>query len=109
QEWELKNSEALLAHSRQLPRQASSTCRIKVNMASTNSFGAAAALRVGDATYQIFRLAKLEETGKGNVSRLPFSIKILLENLLRHEDGRKVSAEDVKQVASGGGADAKEM
>ncbi len=78
-------------------------------MASKNSFGAAAALRVGDATYQIFRLAKLEETGKGNVSRLPFSIKILLENLLRHEDGRKVSAEDVSQVASGGGADAKEI
>ena len=78
-------------------------------MASKNSFGAAAALRVGDATYQIFRLAKLEETGKGNVSRLPFSIKILLENLLRHEDGRKVSAEDVNQVASGAGADAKEI
>jgi len=47
-------------------------------MASKNSFGAATPLRVGDATYQIFRLAKLEETGKGNVSRLPFSIKILL-------------------------------
>ena len=78
-------------------------------MASKNSFGAAAALRVGDATYQIFRLAKLEETGKGNVSRLPFSIKILLENLLRHEDGRKVSAEDVNQVVSGGGGDVKEI
>ena len=78
-------------------------------MASKNSFGAAAALRVGNATYQIFRLAQLEETGAGSVSRLPFSIKILLENLLRHEDGRKVSAEDVKQVASGGGADAKEI
>jgi len=68
-------------------------------MASKNSFGAAAALRVGNTDYQIFRLAKLEETGVGKISRLPFSTKILLENLLRHEDGRKVLAADVSQVA----------
>ena len=59
-------------------------------MPTKNSFGAAASLRVGDRNYQIFRLAKLDEAGVGNVSRLPFSTKILLENLLRHEDGRKV-------------------
>src|SRR5207302_3952623 len=70
-------------------------------MASKNSFGAEAALRVGEITYQMFRLARLEETGVGNISRLPFSTKILLENLLRHEDGRRVSAADVDYVARG--------
>src|SRR3979411_104677 len=79
-------------------------------MASKNSFGAAASLRAGDASYQIFRLARLEETGVGNISRLPFSTKILLENLLRHEDGRKVLAADVDYVARGvGGPEAKEI
>ena len=79
-------------------------------MPSKNSFGAASSLRVGDRNYQIFRLGKLDETGVGNVSRLPFSTKILLENLLRHEDGRKVLAADVERVARGAdGADAKEI
>ena len=48
-----------------------------------NSFGAAAKLRVGSDEYQYFRLQSLEEKGAGAVSRLPFSTKILLENLLR--------------------------
>ena len=52
-----------------------------------NSFGAAAKLRVGGTEYDYFRLARLEETEVGNISKLPFSTKILLENLLRHEDG----------------------
>src|SRR5579864_4940008 len=78
-------------------------------MPSKNSFGAAASLRVGETTYQIFRLARLEETGAGSVSRLPLSIKILLENLLRQEDGRKVVAADVEYVARGAGASAKEI
>src|SRR5690349_623830 len=79
-------------------------------MASKTSFGAAASLRVGDRNYQIFRLEKLEETGVGKISRLPFSTKILLENLLRHEDGRKVLAADIERVARGSdGADAKEI
>ena len=79
-------------------------------MPSKNSFGAAASLRVGDRNYQIFRLAKLDEAGVGKVSRLPFSTKILLENLLRHEDGRKVLAADVERVARGAdGSDAKEI
>ena len=51
-------------------------------MSNQNSFGAAATLRGGDRSYRIYRLDAL-----GDVSRLPFSIKILLENLLRHEDG----------------------
>src|SRR5690242_6686223 len=79
-------------------------------MPSKTSFGAAASLRVDDRNYQIFRLEKLEETGVGKISRLPFSTKILLENLLRHEDGRKVLAADVERVARGvDGSDAKEI
>jgi len=79
-------------------------------MAIRNSFAAAAALRVGDLTYQIFRLPRLEEAGVGNISRLPFSTKILLENLLRFEDGRKVTAADVEYVARGvGGPNNKEI
>ena len=79
-------------------------------MASKNSFGARAALRVRDNSYEIFRLAQLQESGVGNISRLPFSTKILLENLLRHEDGRKVSEQDVDYVARGvSGPDAHEI
>ena len=58
-------------------------------------------LRVGDAQYDYYRLSSLEEKGVGHISRLPFSTKILLENLLRHEDGRRVSADDVDYVARG--------
>ena len=77
---------------------------------SKNSFGAASRLRAGDAEYEYFRLATLEEKGVGNISRLPFSTKILLENLLRHEDGHRVTAGDVDYVARGvGGPDAKEI
>jgi aconitate hydratase len=74
-----------------------------------NSFGAAAQLRAGGHEYQYFSLASLAERGMGNVERLPFSIKILLENLLRHEDGRRVSADDVELVARGEGANTKEI
>ncbi len=79
-------------------------------MDNLNSFGCAATLRVAEADYQIFRLATLEEKGIANVSRLPFSTKILLENLLRQEDGRKVQASDVEYVARGvGGPNPKEI
>jgi aconitate hydratase len=66
-----------------------------------NTFGAAAKLRVGDLDYRYFRLSALDEKGIGDSSRLPFSIKILLENLIRHEDGRRVTADDVEYVARG--------
>jgi aconitate hydratase A / 2-methylisocitrate dehydratase len=64
-----------------------------------NSFGARDTLRVGDETFEIYRLEKLERGGVGPVSRLPFSLRILLENLLRHEDGRFVRAEDIEALA----------
>ncbi len=76
----------------------------------TNSFGAASQLRAGDAEYRIFRLGALEEKGVGNVSRLPFATKILLENLMRQEDGRRVSAADIEYVAHGAaGSTAREI
>src|SRR5689334_21735343 len=81
-----------------------------IRLMPKNSFGAAAKLRVGNTEYEYFRLASLEEQGVGNISRLPFSTKILLENLLRHEDGGRVTAEDIDYVARGvGGPDAKEI
>ena len=68
---------------------------------SNNSFGAAAKLRVGNTEFDYFRLAALEEKGVGHIGRLPFSTRILLENLLRSEDGRRVSAADIDYVARG--------
>jgi aconitate hydratase len=77
---------------------------------SNNSFDAAAKLRVGKAEYEYFRLAQLEKKGVGNIARLPFSTRILLENLLRHEDGRRVTAADVNYVAQAAGeCEAKEI
>ena len=76
---------------------------------ATNSFGAAAKLRVGAAEYDYFRLARLAEQGVGNIASLPFSIRILLENLLRNEDGKRVNPPDVVAVASGEGAGVKEI
>ncbi len=70
-------------------------------MGVSNSFGAAAALTAGGREYEIFRLDALERAGIGNITKLPYSIKILLENLLRNEDGRTVTAADIEYVASG--------
>jgi aconitate hydratase len=61
-------------------------------MTQLNSFGAAETLRSGSTGYRIFRLDALEKRGFSEVARLPFSIKVLLENLLRHEDGQRVTA-----------------
>ncbi len=64
-----------------------------------NSFGALDTLRAGDRAYTYFRLEALERAGFSDLSRLPFSLKILLENLLRYEDGRVVRGEDVEVLA----------
>jgi len=63
-----------------------------------NTFNAKTTLPVGDKTYTIYSLPEAAKT-LGDVSRLPFSLKVLLENLLRHEDGRSVTAADVQAVA----------
>src|SRR5215216_126966 len=64
---------------------------------STNSFDAKATLSVGDRTYEIYRLDALQ--ADHDVARLPFSLKILLENLLRNEDGETIRADDVVALA----------
>ena len=65
---------------------------------STNSFDSRAEFTVADRTYTIFRLDALQS--RFDVARLPFSLKILLENLLRNEDGETIRAEDVEALAS---------
>jgi aconitate hydratase len=66
---------------------------------SKNSFSTRSALRSGDESSEIYRLNALERAGVGNVARLPFSLKVLLENLLRHEDERFVHADDIRALA----------
>jgi aconitate hydratase len=63
-----------------------------------NSFGSQSELNAGGQTYEIFRLSALERKGI-NLTRLPFSLRILLENLLRHEDGKSVTAGDIEFLA----------
>jgi aconitate hydratase len=71
-----------------------------MSSASKNSFSSRTSLRVGADSFDIFSLDALERARVGHVSRLPFSLKVLVENLLRHEDGRFVHAEDVRALAS---------
>jgi aconitate hydratase len=67
--------------------------------AHPDSFQSKSTLKSGSMEYNIFRLKALEGEGV-DLARLPFSLRILLENLLRHEDGRTVTAEDIKFLAS---------
>jgi aconitate hydratase len=62
-----------------------------------DSFNARSTLNVGDNAYEIFRLSSLSP--KYDLTHLPFSLKILLENLLRHEDGVDISREDIEALA----------
>jgi aconitate hydratase len=78
-------------------------------MAQSNSFGAASTLTVGGSQYRYYALEALEKRG-ANISRIPYSIKILLENLLRTENGATVKASDIEYVAAWKiGAQAKEI
>lgn len=63
-----------------------------------NSFHARSSLQTGGREYEIYRLDALAKSGV-DVQRLPYSLKILLENLLRHEDGVTVSADDIRALA----------
>jgi aconitate hydratase len=65
---------------------------------SSDSFGARSSLQVGGREFEIFRLDALQE--RFDVARLPYSIKVLLENVLRLEDGTSVSSADVEAIAS---------
>ena len=68
-------------------------------MPTVNSFGTRQALAVAGSPIQIYSLPALAAAGFPEVSRLPYSLKILLENLLRHEDGRFVKKADIEALA----------
>ena len=69
-------------------------------MASNDSLKTRRELVVGDKTYVYYSLRAAEEAGLSNVARLPVSMKVLLENLLRNEDGTTVGADDLKALAA---------
>ena len=68
-------------------------------MTSLDSFRCCKTLQVGSKTFAYFSLPTAERNGLKGISRLPFSMKVLLENLLRNEDGRSVTKDDIKAVA----------
>ncbi|HVB55704.1 MAG TPA: aconitate hydratase AcnA, partial [Candidatus Acidoferrales bacterium] len=63
-----------------------------------NSFHSRSELKSGNKTYEIFKLSALEKQGV-SLESLPYSLRILLENLLRHEDGKSVTADDIEFLA----------
>ncbi|WP_018251531.1 aconitate hydratase [Salinispora mooreana] len=65
------------------------------DVASLDTFGAKTQLRVGDASYEIFKINKVQ-----GHERLPYSLKILLENLLRTEDGANITADHIRQLGA---------
>ena len=69
-------------------------------MTHPNSFKAKKTLTVGNRKYVYFSLTAAEKNGLAGISRLPYSLKVLLENLLRHEDGNTVTAADIRAVAA---------
>jgi aconitate hydratase len=68
-------------------------------MTTKNSFGSRATLAVDGEQYVVYRLAALDQASGGHASRLPFSLKILLENLLRNEDDAFVKHDDILALA----------
>jgi Aconitase family (aconitate hydratase) len=66
---------------------------------SLNSFNSRSTLKVGDKEYEIYRLDALDQLGI-STKHLPYCLRILLENLLRTEDGRNVKKEDVRSMAA---------
>ncbi|MGW6368080.1 aconitate hydratase AcnA [Streptomyces niveus] len=66
---------------------------MKETVVSANSFDARSTLRVGDESYEIFKLDKVEGS-----ARLPYSLKVLLENLLRTEDGANITADHIRSI-----------
>ena len=67
-------------------------------MTSLDSFKSRKPLKAGKRSYNYFSLKAAEDNGLKGLSRLPFSLKVLIENLIRHEDGRTVKKDDVKAV-----------
>ncbi len=67
---------------------------------SLDSFKCRKTLKVGAKSYVYFSLPQAEKNGLKGISKLPFSMRVLLENLLRHEDGQTVTKDDIKAVAA---------
>ena len=72
-----------------------------------NTFNSQSTLKVGNTEFDYFSLEQAEKAGAGNISKLPFSFRVMLENLLRFEDGATVTAADIR--ALGAGAPAKQL
>jgi len=70
-----------------------------VTTSSLDSFKCRRTLEAGGKTFTYYSLVEAERNGLDGISRLPVSLKVLLENLLRHEDGRSVTADDIRAVA----------
>ena len=68
-------------------------------MTTLDSFKCRRTLKVGKKTYDYYSLPVAEKNGLTGISTLPFSMKVLLENLIRHEDGRTVKKDDIKAIA----------
>ncbi|MGP0587146.1 aconitate hydratase AcnA [Paenibacillus timonensis] len=68
-------------------------------MSANDFFSSARTLEVGGKSYRYFDLQALEQQGLGSISKLPFSIKVLLEAAVRQYDGRAITQEHVKQIA----------
>ncbi len=68
--------------------------------ASPDTFKCRKTLKVGNKSYEYFSLPDAERNGLSGISRLPVSLKVLIENLLRHEDGRSVKADDIRAVVA---------
>ena len=66
---------------------------------SLDSFKCRKTLKVGNKSYVYFSLPQAEKNGLKGISRLPYAMRVLLENLLRHEDGQTVTKDDIKAVA----------
>src|SRR6266436_4756060 len=65
-----------------------------------NTFNSQSTLKVGTTGFEYFSLENAEKAGAGPVSKLPFSLKVMLENLLRFEDGQTVTADDIRALVS---------
>ena len=77
-------------------------CMTTTTAGHPDSFGARTNLSVGGRSYEIFDIQARTLAERHDIARLPYSIKVILENLLRHEDGPHVSADDIVAVAAWG-------
>ena len=71
-----------------------------ITRVNPDTFKARSTFDTGSGEAQYFRLAALEEAGLADVARMPFSVRVLLESLLRNEDGYVVTADDVRNMAA---------